>query len=366
MERTISDRYDDTEYFIYHNGEALQESNYESLFKSCLAYTVIYLFILCLGYLMFDGLEFYPAYLLPPVILVLCRRLLVTLRDRLDTSFQRVRGITFAYYLVINLCIVFVDVHIHEKESLTFLPILFLLLPMLYVDSFPVVFAMEMVFFAESLAAVIVMGRGLEQVAKDSVAGIASLALAMFCYWGVLNAFAEHSLKEKSLKEEGSTDLLTGLLNKISFEREAKKFLSSRAPGESAALLILDFDNFKSVNDNYGHLAGDAVLCKFGSILKSNFWAEDIIGRVGGDEFMVMVTGSRSDETIAKHCDDVLHELYITRIDDIGGFSCSIGVGTDHARCEFKELYETADAALYVAKENGKAQYAFRHTQQSG
>ncbi|MBR1628423.1 MAG: GGDEF domain-containing protein, partial [Lachnospiraceae bacterium] len=177
----------------------------------------------------------------------------------------------------------------------------------------------------------------------------------------VLNVFAEHSLKEKSLKEEGSTDLLTGLLNKVSFEREAKKFLATRARGENVALIILDFDNFKSVNDNYGHLAGDAILCKFGAILKGNFRAQDIIGRVGGDEFMVMITGCQSDEIIAKRCSDVLHELYIAKIDDFGGFSCSIGVGVDNTYCSFKELYKTADSALYQAKENGKARYVFEH-----
>ena len=118
------------------------------------------------------------------------------------------------------------------------------------------------------------------------------------------------------IKEEGSKDLLTGLLNKISFEREAGKYLTKSRKTEHGALLIIDFDNFKMVNDSFGHLTGDAILKCFGEILMRTFGEADIIGRVGGDEFMVLMTGEVSEELIQRKCDGVEHDLYVSRVGD--------------------------------------------------
>ena len=155
---------------------------------------------------------------------------------------------------------------------------------------------------------------------------LSAIAAALYGYWVVLGIFTDNSYEERKLKEEGTTDLLTGLLNKISFEKEPKTYLRIRDSKQMGALLIIDFDNFKNVNDKHGHLVGDAILKRFGEILKSNFREADIVGRVGGDEFMVLMTGEVPDEVIAAKCDVVEHELNISRIGEAGGFSCSIGV----------------------------------------
>lgn len=154
-------------------------------------------------------------------------------------------------------------------------------------------------------------------------------------------------------------DLLTGLFNKRSFEEEVQTAIKNKKPNDVSVLLILDFDNFKHVNDNYGHQIGDEVLKAFALILGRAFRTKDIIGRIGGDEFMVFMPDmsaeylSRPDE-ISK---EILHELDILKVGTAEHFSCSIGIGTDAGNYDFQKLYKLADKALYESKERGKACY---------
>lgn len=154
-------------------------------------------------------------------------------------------------------------------------------------------------------------------------------------------------------------DLLTGLFNKRSFEEEVKNAIANKKPGDVSVLFILDFDNFKHVNDNYGHQIGDEVLQAFGVILERAFRTKDLIGRVGGDEFMVFMPDmpanflKRADEISS----EILQELYALKVGKAEHFSCSIGIATDAGNLDFEKLYVLADKALYESKERGKACY---------
>ena len=166
----------------------------------------------------------------------------------------------------------------------------------------------------------------------------------------------------QKLEVKSSTDLLTGLLNKISFEEEAKKYLAEREEYDKCAVFIFDFDNFKLVNDNFGHKAGDEVLKRFGEILKKSFRDDDIIGRIGGDEFMVIFVGEITEAGLAARCDKINSVLKGLEYADVTGLSCSIGVVIDNDRIsQFDELYQLADDALYEAKARGKAQFIKWH-----
>jgi diguanylate cyclase (GGDEF)-like protein len=99
------------------------------------------------------------------------------------------------------------------------------------------------------------------------------------------------------------------------------------------------------------------VLKLFSEILKGYFHPDDLIGRIGGDEFMVLVLGDMPDGYTERRCRSVLHELKTTQIDGASGITRSIGIVEDTQRMTFKELYEKSDKALYKAKEGGKARY---------
>ena len=187
------------------------------------------------------------------------------------------------------------------------------------------------------------------------VAGVVLAISFVFINWYVdrfSNEFETASSKSKH-------DLLTGLYNKRSFEEEVQKTINNQQQEEVSVLLIFDFDNFKTINDTYGHAIGDEVLKGFGAVLGRAFRTHDLIGRIGGDEFMVFMPQmlpehlKRPDEI----SQEILNELAAMEIGPAKHFSCSIGIGTDATGYNFKKLYKLADKALYQSKENGKACY---------
>ncbi len=177
---------------------------------------------------------------------------------------------------------------------------------------------------------------------------------------GILQDIDEWKRTELALKEQAERDALTRLLNKSSTQQLAAEYLNQRSGDTLAALLVLDLDNFKTINDTYGHLYGDAVLSQLGACLKKLFRAHDIIGRIGGDEFAILMKDIPSKDLLVKRCDalqDAAHHLLSGLTPELE-VSCSIGAalaplhGTDYSA-----LFRHADEALYSAKRRGKNTY---------
>ena len=162
--------------------------------------------------------------------------------------------------------------------------------------------------------------------------------------------------KIHELEEVVSTDLLTGLLNKSSAQEEIGKMVQK----SSGALLMIDLDSFKLVNDIYGHAAGDKILISFGKLLKEVVRAQDLVGRMGGDEFIAFLQNV-NDEKILKTKSDFLNAEILKSARTILGSDMEISLGVsigavfvpDEGR-EFATLYKKADNALYTVKRNGK------------
>ena len=203
--------------------------------------------------------------------------------------------------------------------------------------------------------------RGFNQIIERYILTTAITALLilgaafLFIRWYV----ARFSEEFYDASNKSKHDLLTGLFNKRSFEDEVKATLKNKKPNDVSVLLILDFDNFKHVNDNYGHQIGDEVLKAFALILERAFRTKDIIGRVGGDEFMVYMPDMTADSVkrAEEISAEILHELANLKVGAAQHFSCSIGIGTDSGNYDFSKLYKLADKALYESKERGKACY---------
>lgn len=163
--------------------------------------------------------------------------------------------------------------------------------------------------------------------------------------------------EENRLRREAQTDMLTGLRNKITFEQEAAQALED---GGHAGLIAVDVDDFKGVNDTYGHLFGDEVLRAVSSTLRETFRASDIIGRIGGDEFAVFACAADDEEAIRNRCAELLARL--AAIDFPNGYRISASLGVSFAPCHGKDyptLFSNADAALYhLKKHGGKGGYA--------
>ena len=165
--------------------------------------------------------------------------------------------------------------------------------------------------------------------------------------------------REQRLFEQMQHDSLTGLYNKAATQSCISKLLDD-APGTVFAFFILDIDDFKGVNDRLGHSAGDEVLARFSDAVRAQFRPYDIVGRIGGDEFVAFAP--LPDEAAADEKATALVEaLRLTVPTDAGTsvISASVGVAlATEAGRDFESLYRHADEALYRAKKAGKSRFA--------
>lgn len=153
------------------------------------------------------------------------------------------------------------------------------------------------------------------------------------------------------------TYLMEKLENALKVIRMGKANGIERADLHAVSLIGIDIDNFKQVNDTFGHLAGDEVLQKVAELLKHSVREEDIVARPGGDELMVMLRGPGADVAI-RHAGELrakIEEMTFTASPDLK-VTASFGVSTTNGTTEAKALYEQADKALYEAKNAGRNQ----------
>lgn len=161
--------------------------------------------------------------------------------------------------------------------------------------------------------------------------------------------YREQLLKKTQL--EAMIDFLTQLYNRLGSERLIKKAMSETGKERVAALIILDLDNLKKVNDKFGHPAGDRVLCEASLKLKKCFRSGDIVGRLGGDEYIVFLQNMLNKSDIHKVLKRVVQELNITCENETEKIEVTASVGATFCEGQsYEGLYKEADTALYYAK----------------
>ncbi len=165
----------------------------------------------------------------------------------------------------------------------------------------------------------------------------------------------EFSLRQ-IIESERDTDELTGLLNKGALIREAKKNINATKNG---ILIIMDLDYFKQINDTYGHFTGDHVLKLVSICIKSIFRSSDVMGRFGGDEFVILMANTDKMDIALLRCNQLLEKLNSTKIfpdnpDNDTTIHASVGFAPYTNESDFDSLFKKSDQALYEAKNTGK------------
>ncbi|WP_130620923.1 GGDEF domain-containing protein [Dyella amyloliquefaciens] len=170
----------------------------------------------------------------------------------------------------------------------------------------------------------------------------------------------ERDLLLTELRELADTDPLTGLLNRRAFETRAERLLADRRNTDSYVVLTsFDIDHFKRINDTYGHETGDRALKRLAELCREAWRADDILGRIGGEEFAVLTTTKHPDQSQAP-AQRVLDQLHQENIAAIDGrmFSMTVSFGVTVARKgdtpSLEALFRDADALLYRAKNSGR------------
>lgn len=171
--------------------------------------------------------------------------------------------------------------------------------------------------------------------------------------------FREILREYDTVAKQAQTDPLTGICNRAVTEQLIGHILFSQK-GRLHALLIMDIDNFKHVNDTYGHTSGDEVLSDLARRLTSFFRKEDVVGRFGGDEFCVFMTGVPSVELVLEKCRALCRLLASEPADGLPvPITVSVGAALSGPEANrFETLYQNADQALYDAKRQGKNRVA--------
>lgn len=177
---------------------------------------------------------------------------------------------------------------------------------------------------------------------------------------GVIVDIDSEKRQSQELMQKAQRDALTELYNKGTTESIIKNYLACCPRNSLCALLIIDIDDFKTVNDTRGHLFGDAFLMEIARKVQTLFRSGDVVGRIGGDEFIAFIKDIPDIKIATQKAEQVIanfHSLDVFNGDSVKT-SCSIGIACypDHAR-SFHELYKWADYALYQAKRQGKNQY---------
>ena len=182
----------------------------------------------------------------------------------------------------------------------------------------------------------------------------ASLFLLMFAL-SLITAIALEVMDE--LRHESHTDPLSGLLNRRGFEEGAAEALRvARRRQMPATLVVCDLDNFKTVNDTWGHAGGDAVIAAFADCLRGCVGPGHVVGRIGGEEFAVLLQGANSGvgRLFAEGARTSFSGIPIPHLPVGSRFSASFGVAEWRPADDVSELFARADTALYQAKKDGR------------
>ena len=177
----------------------------------------------------------------------------------------------------------------------------------------------------------------------------------------LINDVTDHQLLKRELEKRAKTDTLTGLSNKSATEDLVRMMVSNyRQEDEHSALLIIDVDHFKQVNDSFGHAEGDRVLAEIGRIIKNCCRAADVAGRIGGDEFLIFMRHIEDPENACRLAErlqrNVASAFAGDRVTQKVSLSVGIAICPENGK-DYDSLFRAADEALYDVKKNGCGAY---------
>ena len=172
---------------------------------------------------------------------------------------------------------------------------------------------------------------------------------------GKLTDISAHKAREVRLQRKASADGLTSLLNAGAVREQVRACLP-----EGGSFFMLDIDDFKGINDTFGHATGDAALRTVASVLRDTFRGRDPVGRLGGDEFVAFMVGTCEPEAVCAKAEEIRRRIAAVRVEQAPSLRLSVSIGVAQAAPgdDASAVYAAADRAMYEAKHMGKNAYA--------
>ncbi|WP_191601760.1 GGDEF domain-containing protein [Marinomonas algicola] len=201
----------------------------------------------------------------------------------------------------------------------------------------------------------------IDNTLNDSLAVVINMGIAHFIYitllWMVIKLRKNNDQAQRQaikLENYAYIDLLTRILNRRGIDKVIKELkLNSDGNQQDYAILVVDIDHFKQVNDQYGHLEGDKILVSIASYLSRKVHPNDILGRWGGEEFIIITLNSKREKVLelAEYLKNTISQLDTS---PVHGITASIGIGYSHEGANTTEVFSIADQHLYTAKKIGR------------
>lgn len=302
-------------------------------------------------------------FLMLPASLLLCAG--AELGRRRKASPRAVTWMCLLFESVLFIFIILIDVFQAPDVPASFMPLLCVALPTLLIlplrMSYGVMLAFGAVFIASAAAfKVPAVGR------YDIFNVLAGAAFSVAVAQTVMHLRLQDYDVRMRYEQLSTQDTLSGILNKKASAEAVEHYILAHAPQTTCALLILDIDDFKLVNDQLGHYTGDILLRAIGELLRETFRSTDVVGRFGGDEFIVLVKNTADRNVLESKCRTIQERMSRSASLDSGlRVTCSIGgVLASGQDVSYEVLFRQADAALYDAKAAGKNCFELREYQQ--
>jgi diguanylate cyclase (GGDEF)-like protein len=348
------------EYFRSAEQEIARSNLSLAQFLSIMATLLLVLFMGAASLLLKNWSPDLPHLLLLPIAIFFWI-LFTAIKRRGSVPARRVILLCLVQEITLMVMILLIDVFSSPVAPACFMPLLVVALPALFtlppLCNYAVVFLALIAYTAAAL------------VFKDPIIArydIFTAFVSLFCSIPVsltiLHLRArDHEIRVK-YKLLSTRDQLSGILNKDAGIQSCQAYLDAVGEQASCMLLVLDLDDFKLVNDRFGHDTGDELLQSVGHLLSRTFRSTDILCRFGGDEFMVLVKDASDTALLEGKCRLLQQGLsQFTADGKPFAVSCSIGaVALSGSKSDFPSLFHQADMALYEAKRSGKGCYILR------
>ncbi|WP_408071607.1 diguanylate cyclase [Butyrivibrio sp. JL13D10] len=333
--------------------QSISESNRYSLRKACMFISMVLVAMITIAYIAVPGFRISLAhFLLIPLMGIF---FLINLYTRRLPPMPpaAVDIICLSFYFLLFSLFIYRDMASDPGQQAVWFPLFLMVFPTVYIAKMYWYGIFEFVLLTIfSVASYYCKPHDI--FLRDVYLGLASYIPSMLCAQIILVSRAKEGLAIDELTRISTIDKLTYLLNKGALLSNINKYFERRKPGDPCGMCIIDVDNFKQVNDNFGHNVGDLLLSNIGDLLRKNFRSSDFIGRFGGDEFMVFMPGIARIDLVEMRCRSMQMMLADLDLGTGAPFTLSIGAIIDTGDHSMGEVFRMADDALYQSKIMGK------------
>lgn len=311
-----------------------------------------------------SGWQVSPPYFwfIPAVLFFTIYSVLYAKRPEINPNVANASCVVFI--IVIELLVVLIDVFLGSRSQASFMPMIFIMVPGVFIFPFrvlvPLLAGSEMVYVFALLKY-----KTIELAEIDIFTSLVGLMFGYLMAFTIVQLRIKDNNAKREYQRRSMVDPVTGILNKFSFENSVREALKAREINTLSALVVLDIDNLKRMNDELGTMVGDMFLEDVAEYLTHIFRGSDIIGRVGGDEFMVYIRSMNNEEWLSQKCFRLQQEVKALS-NEHGNINMTISIGAaivKEQKVSFDQMYGVADNSLYKAKTRGRGKFTVSHVQ---